>query len=105
MSTCRKHVIKATIFDKKGRVLSVGYNSYERTHPKMKKLACKVNLPHKEFLHAEVSALIKVKSGKPYKILVERYDSKGRPKMAAPCPVCQLAIKQAGIKFVEYTVG
>jgi hypothetical protein len=29
----------------------------------------------------------------------------GRPKLAKPCVVCELAIKEAGIKFVEYTVG
>lgn len=101
----RRQEVKATVYDKRGRVLSIGYNSYERTHPKMKKFAEKAHYPHKEYLHAEVSALIKIRFGKPYHIKIERYDVKGNPKLAAPCPVCQLAIKEAGIKLITYTIG
>lgn len=101
----KKFVIKATTFDARGRVISVGYNSYTKTHPKQAKMAAKVGLVDKQHLHAEVSAIIKSKGRDIHKIKVERYDSKGNPKLAAPCPVCQLAIKMAGIKFVEHTVG
>jgi tRNA(Arg) A34 adenosine deaminase TadA len=100
-----KHHLKATVYDKKGRVLAVGENSYEKTHPKMACLAKKTNKPDRIYLHAEIAALVKVRSGTPYKIFVERYDSKGNPKLAAPCPICMMAIKEAGIKRIEYTVG
>lgn len=105
MPSNRRHEVKATIYDKRGRVLSVGYNSYVKTHPRMLEYAQKAHLYHKIYLHAEIASIIKCKRGVPYKIKVERYDIKGNPKLAAPCPVCQIAIKMAGIKLVEYTIG
>lgn len=98
--------IKATIYDKKGRVLAVGKNSYVKTHPTMKTLAQKCHLQYKEYLHAEIDAIIKCskKGGVPYKIFIERYDSFGKPRNAAPCPICCLAIKKVGIKLIAYTV-
>lgn len=99
------YLIKATIYDKRGKVLSVGYNSYIKTHPKMVEYAMKLNEPYKMFLHAEIAALIKVRNGEPYKIFIERYNKKGEPKLAAPCPICMEAIKQAGIQRIEYTIG
>lgn len=96
--------ITATVYDKKGRVLAVGHNSYVKTHPEMKKLACKCALQHKEFLHAEIDALLKCRGKKPYKIKIERYDKGGVPKNAAPCPICMLAIKKAQIKVIEHTL-
>lgn len=100
-----KHNIKATIFDKRGRILAVGYNSYEKTSPVQALYGKRVNQPARIYLHAEIAALVKVKYGTPYKIKIERYDQSGEPKMAAPCPICSLAIKEAGIKFIEHTVG
>lgn len=101
----RKFTIKASTLDSKGRVISVGYNSYTKTHPKQAKLAKMVGLECKQHLHAEIAAIIKSKGRLIHKIKIERYDVNGNPKLAAPCPVCQMAIKMAGIKFVEYTVG
>jgi deoxycytidylate deaminase len=101
----KKYEIKATCYDKRGMVVSVGYNNYLKTHPKMAELAERVDLIDKRFLHAEVAAIIRAK-GKPiHKISVERYDKNGNPKLAKPCPVCELAIKLAGISVVEYTIG
>ena len=101
----KKFVIKATTFDSRDRVISVGYNSYTKTHPKQAKMAAMVGLDDKQHLHAEVAAIIKSKGRDIHKIKIERYDSRGNPKLAAPCPVCQLAIKMAGIKFIEHTIG
>ena len=101
----KKFVIKATTFDSRDRVISVGYNSYTKTHPKQAKMAAMVGLDDKQYLHAEVAAIIKSKGRDIHKIKIERYDSRGNPKLAAPCPVCQLAIKMAGIKFIEHTIG
>ena len=101
-----KHVVTATVYDKRGRILAVKENDYQKTHPKQARLANQVGLHHKIYLHAELSAIIKAqKRGDPYKIKIERYDHNGNPAMAAPCPICQLAIKESGIKFVEFTVG
>jgi tRNA(Arg) A34 adenosine deaminase TadA len=100
----KKHQLTATVFDKKGNVLSIAGNSFSKTHPEQKRLAYRCGLHHKIFLHAEIAALIKVRNGTPYKIKVERYDNCGNPVLAKPCPICELAIKEAGIKFVEYTM-
>lgn len=100
-----KHNIKATIFDKRGRVLATGYNSYKKTSPIQAQYGRRVNQPSRIYLHAEIAALVKVKHGIPYKIKIERYDRHGNPKLAAPCPICSLAIKEANIKFIEYTLG
>lgn len=98
-------VIKATIYDKKGRIISIGYNSYIKTNTYQAKLAEQTGTPDKQFLHAEVAAIIKAqRKGKPHRIFVERYNKLGEPVLAKPCPICDLAIKIAGIKIVEYTV-
>ena len=98
--------ITATIFDKRGRIISIGYNSYTKTNPLQKEYACKCGLPKKEFLHAEIDGLIKCRNRKkiPYKIKIERYDKEGNPKCSKPCKICEMAIKIAGIKVVEYFV-
>ena len=102
----KKVSIKATVYDKRGMVLAVGYNSYTKTHPRMSELGCCVDLPFKIYMHSEVSAIIKaLRKGTPYKIFVERYGKDGEPRNAEPCPICKLAIKEAGIQIVEYTVG
>ena len=101
----KRYLIKATTYDKRGRLISSATNDYCKTHPKQAEWANHVGLPEKTMLHAEVAAIIKSK-GKPiHKIVVERYDVNGNPKNACPCKVCQWAIKETGIKFVEYTVG
>jgi tRNA(Arg) A34 adenosine deaminase TadA len=96
--------ITAIIYDKRGRVISIGKNSYFKTHPLQKHHADKVGLPEKCFLHAEIHAIARCKRlDKAYRISVMRFDSKGRPCNAKPCPVCQSAITSAGIKVVEHT--
>lgn len=98
-------IVKATVYDKKGRPLGVGYNSFVKTNTYQAKLAEQVGTPDKQYLHAEVAAILKAqKHGKPYKIFVERYNKHGEPMLAKPCPICEMAIKIAGIKRVEYTI-
>lgn len=100
----RKHTLTAIIYDKKGRVLSVGQNSYVKTHPLQKKFAEKAGQPHRESLHAEVAAIIKCRSlEKAHTIKIFRFDSEGRPALAKPCKICEGAIHAAGIKNVEHT--
>lgn len=94
----------AFIYDKRGRVISVGKNSYYKTHPLQNHHACKVGLPDKQFLHAEIHAISLCKNlAKAHRIVVMRFDKAGKPKNAKPCPVCQSAIEAAGIKIVEHT--
>jgi deoxycytidylate deaminase len=96
--------ISAIIYDKRGKVLSIGKNSYVKTHPEMKKHGEKVGLPCKTFLHAEVHAIVKCRQlEKAHRILITRFDKEGNPKLAKPCPVCESAIEAAGIKIIEHT--
>lgn len=98
-----KHTVIATVLDKKGKVIAKAVNSYTKTHPIQAKYAKACGEPYKAYLHAEIAALVKAK-GKGFKLVVERYNRLGEPMLAAPCPICQMAIKEAKIKFVEYTV-
>lgn len=99
-----KQNITAIIFDRKGKVLSIGQNSYVKTHTLQAHHAKKVGLPDKQFLHAEVHAITRCKDlSKAHKIFVARYGKKGQPLLAKPCPVCQSALEQAGIKVIEWT--
>ena len=96
--------ITAIIYDKRGKVLSIGKNSYVKTHPYQAKCAQRVGLPDKQFLHAEIHAIVRCRRlEKAHRIVVFRFDSEGQEKNAKPCPVCQSAIDAAGIKIVEHT--
>lgn len=96
--------LTAIIYDKRGKVLSIGKNSYCKTHPLQKKHTNDVGLSEKIYLHAEVHAIVKCRDlTKAHKIMITRYDSDGNPKNAKPCPVCVSAIEAAGIKVVYHT--
>jgi len=100
------HQLTAIIYDRKGRVLSIGQNSYLKSHPVQAHYAAKVGKPNSIFLHAEIHAITKCKDlARAHRILVTRYKSDGSPGLAKPCKICQSAIEAAGIKVVEYTVG
>ena len=99
-----KHELTAIIYDKRGRVLSIGKNSYIKTHPLQAKHADKVGLPEKQYLHAEIHAITRCRDlSKAHKILITRFGTKGQPLLAKPCLVCQSAIRAAGIEIVEHT--
>lgn len=96
--------VTAFVYDRKGRILSIGKNSYVKTHPLQAKLAAKVNLSSKVFLHAEVDALVRCKDWtKAHKIVVIRIGKNGQPINAKPCPICQEALRLANITIVEHS--
>ena len=95
----------ATTYDKRGKIIAKTVNSYSQTHPLQKRLAQRAGLPEKIYLHAEIRCIIKSKNKNIHKIVIERYNHQGLPLNAKPCPICELAIKEANIRFVEYTVG
>ena len=99
--------ICSVVCDKRGRVLSVGVNSYSKTSPTMKHYAIKAGNPEAQYLHAEVAALLALNytdKNKVYKVSVARVLKNGETGLAMPCPICQLALKDFGIKEVSYTV-
>ena len=100
----RHQELTAIIYDKRGRVLSIGKNDFIKTHPLQKKHAVQVGQPYKEFLHAEVAAIIKCRDlSKAHKIKVFRFGADGNPALAKPCAICCSAIEAAGIKYIEHT--
>lgn len=99
-----KHSLKAVIFDKKGNVLSIGENSYLKSHPYMKELSARHGMPYKIFLHAEIAAILKCRDlSKAYRILVTRVGRSGDLLLAKPCKICHPAIIAAGIKIIEHS--
>jgi tRNA(Arg) A34 adenosine deaminase TadA len=92
------------VYDKKGNLLSIGRNSYVKTHPVQAKAAQAVGQAQRIFLHAEIHALVQLEDWKKaYRIEVVRYGASGDALMAKPCPVCMHVIKQTGIKKVIHT--
>ena len=104
--TTHRQEITAIIYDKRGRVLSVGKNSYTKTHRVMAEYAERAGTPYKIFLHAEVAAILKCRNlSKAHKISIFRYGKNGKPALAKPCGICWSAIDSAGIKHIEWTTG
>lgn len=99
-----KPSLTAIVYDKRGRILSIGRNSYVKTHPLQAKAAAAVGESSKIYLHAEVAALVKVKDWSDiYKIVITRFNSKGEPVCAKPCRVCQYVLAQAGVHQIEHS--
>ena len=98
-----KFNIVATCYDKRGRMIGYGVNSYTKTHPLMANLAKGTPKPDSHYLHAEVAALLHCGTKKPHSIHVQRYKKDGSPALAKPCPICMKAIKLWGVKHVTYT--
>jgi tRNA(Arg) A34 adenosine deaminase TadA len=68
------HEITAFIYDKRGRVLSIGKNSYIKTHPYQAKCAEEVGEGYKVFLHAEIDAINKCTNlDKAHRISIFRF--------------------------------
>jgi tRNA(Arg) A34 adenosine deaminase TadA len=99
-----KQNITAIIKDKKGRVLSIGKNSYTKTHPLQALHATKTGLSDKVYRHAEIDAIVKCKDiDKAYSIEVFRLGNSGRYLNAKPCPICQSALNSTKIKQIFHT--
>lgn len=94
--------VAAFLTDKQGNIISKGVNSYTKTHPMQAEYAEKSGHEEKIYLHAEIAALVKAKK-KPYAIYIARKFKNEEFALAKPCPVCSLALKEAGVKKVVYT--
>ena len=101
----QRYTIHARCYDRRGKLLSSATNSYTRTHPYQKQLAEELGLYGKEFLHAEIAAILRAKDQPIHSIVIERFGKDGRPLLAKPCPICQAAIREFSIKEVFYTIG
>lgn len=97
--------VTAIIYDKRGNILSIGKNSYIKTHTLQAKFAAKAGNSEAIFLHAEIDAIVKCrKIDKAHKIAVFRYDANGNPANSAPCKICKKAIEElTNIKIITHT--
>jgi len=100
----KKHSITALFYDKRGRLLAIGQNSYVKTHPLQARFAAHVGEPDKIFLHAEIAGLLKIKDwSKIDKVVITRFTKDGCPALAAPCRCCSHALAIAGITNIQTT--
>lgn len=82
------------------RSLSFGVNLFDKTH------TLQMKYPLKQFLHAEINALIKRRFYSDLsscQITVYRETHDGIPALAKPCINCQAILKSFGIKKVYYS--
>lgn len=100
----KRYNITAIIYDKRGRVMSVGKNSYIKTHPLQAAHAKLAGEPHRVFLHAEIHAISLCRDlTKAHSMKIFRFLEDGSPATARPCVVCSSAIRASGIEIVEHT--
>lgn len=100
----QKQSIFSVVYNRSGKVLSTGENSYKKTNPNQARIAALVGLPDKQYLHSEVASLLNLHhSHKPYSIFVSRKMRNGEWGMARPCNVCMQAIRTSGIKRIYFT--
>tara|TARA_Y100000592_G_scaffold89196_1_gene146101 strand:+ start:3200 stop:3583 length:384 start_codon:yes stop_codon:yes gene_type:complete len=90
----------------RNKVVATATNIETKTHPIQARFAERVGLHEKIFLHAEIAALVKCKE-QCDTIVVARLGGHNHNelRMAKPCPVCALALKEAGIDKVHYTTN
>ena len=99
-------ILEARCYNKKGHLLSIATNNYNKTHPIQKYFAQQVGEPAKIYLHAEIAAIIKAGDQKIHKIVITRHSPRTHKALnAKPCKICQEAIKAYGIKYISYTTG
>lgn len=100
----KKYTITAIIYDKRGKILATGINSYTKTHPYQYRLAKQAGREDAIYLHAEIQAILKTKNiDKAHRIFIKRLGANGESLPACPCEICSIAIEEAGIKIVEHT--
>jgi deoxycytidylate deaminase len=102
----KRYVIIASSYDKRNRLIHSCTNSYTDSSSIMRYYAFKAGYPKRVYNHAEVICLyhsiVRMKQ-KVDKLLVVRMDSNGNYKDCRPCEVCQLALKDFGIRTVLYS--
>jgi len=100
----KKYSLCAIITNRKGIILSIGFNSFTKSSPLQKSLASKYGNKDKIYNHAEIDCLKKLPYNcKPYAIYIARVNKKGGSLLAKPCRICSMAIKEAGIKKIFHT--
>lgn len=102
-SSPSKKKVGAVLLNKNKVVISAT-NLETKSHPLQARFAERVGLREKIYLHAEIAALVKCKD-ECDTIVVARLGGHCGNKLrnARPCPICALALKEAGVRKVHYT--
>ena len=88
----------------KSKVVVSATNLETKSHPLQASFAVRVGRPEKIYLHAEIAALVKCRSECDTIVVARLGGHSGQElRNAKPCPVCSLALKEAGVKKVHYT--
>lgn len=102
-SPSRKRV-GAVLYSKRREIASA-VNNDDKSHPIQARWAERVGLCEKIYLHAEMAALIKAREDADTIVVVRLGGHDGKSlRNAKPCPICEPALKYAGIKHVYYSV-
>jgi cytidine deaminase len=89
---------------KKSKVIAAAVNLEKKSHPFQAKLAQKVGLCEKIYLHAEISSLIKAREDADT-IVVARVNNQGKLRNSCPCKICSLALEEYGVENIYYTTN
>ena len=87
---------------KKSKVITTAVNLEKKSHPLQAKFAKRVGLWQKIYLHSEIHALIKAREDSDT-IVVARVNPQNKLRNAKPCPICSLALEEAGVKNIYYS--
>lgn len=100
-----KQRLCSVITDRKGNVLSIGQNSYIKTHPLQARAAKRLGKEESCYLHSEIDAVRRLgrDAYKARNIYVARLDKQGHPVLAKPCEICESVLTSLGLN-VQYTI-
>jgi len=87
--------------DSRGRIVSYATNS-RKTHPLQAQYARRTGKPQKVALHAEIAGLIRARDDVET-VIVARINKNGELRNSKPCPVCFLALEEAGVSEVWFS--
>lgn len=88
----------------KNRVVATATNLDKKTHPLQARLAERVGVHQKIYLHSEIAALVKCRQ-ECDTIIVARVNSQNKLRNSKPCPICSTALKEAGVSKVYYSTN
>ena len=88
----------------KNKIVTTATNLESKSHPLQASFALRAGLPEKIYLHAEIAALIKCRD-EVDTIIVARVNNQNKLRMSKPCPICSLALSEAGITHIHYTTN
>ena len=106
LNNINKQKIVAFVLNQKGHILTVGWNSYIKTHPIQKVASALFGEVHKQYLHAEVCALTRLTKkqlGKQSAIVIIRLDSKNSLLAGCPCRICASVIHSYNINTIIHS--